>query len=73
MDIVMELSEEQKKGIAAADDVKVDFIHHTAKILRALADKIDAEKEVPTEASLLMSKDQYGVCRYTITTLYKGE
>ncbi|WP_225181116.1 hypothetical protein [Pectobacterium aroidearum] len=69
----MDLTEEQKRGIELADDVKIDFLHHTAKILRTLADKIESGKEDPFVAYLLLSKNRPGVCSYKIETNFKEE
>ncbi|ASY77969.1 hypothetical protein [Pectobacterium polaris] len=50
------------------DDFEINFAPHYVKILRALADSIEAGEEIGVEGKLLMSHDAPGVTTYTVIT-----
>jgi len=50
------------------DDVEIDFAPHYVKILRSLANKIEAGEEVGLEGKILMSKAAPGMITYTVIT-----
>ncbi|CAH5110629.1 hypothetical protein AI2803V1_3694 [Klebsiella pneumoniae] len=57
--------EEMLQQLQPGQDLEIKFTPHTAKILRAMADRIESGKEAALESKLFMSVDYPGVVQYS--------